>query len=231
MATHPVQLLRDALEPHGVQTCGVVASGLGQLVDGERVTLSDGLSFAIAHDEREAPVPVGDDGTELDNLLISISDEDDTRMLVWARPTPTSPVAGIGIDICSTEDFLEDDGGNRFSRLLFTEGEQLLVERSSLSVPISRAHAFSAKEAAFKACAPQLRRWYEMHDEELFFEAMDFELHEGGIARGTAPRSRGRTGRAERACERMGIARIEVSHALYEGMVLCVAVALRGRRD
>lgn len=222
MSQTPTQLLELACAGHGVRSCRVlVADGFR---DGDSVNALAGNAFVIGHDERLAPVPLGRDGERRD-LLISITDEGPVRMLAWAQIDAGSKVAGIGIDLCSTADFGQDETGEHFARLLFTDGEKELLEQMEGPAPRRRAMAFSAKEASFKATAASLRRWYEGHDEELFFEAMDFELCEGNVTRGTARKRHPE--RAQRACERMGIGLIEVSFMDYEDMVLCVAVALR----
>lgn len=226
MQAQPQKLLSDALEGHGYVACGVIARTSG-LLDGEWVSAEEGDGFWIGHDEREAPVPLDEGGRELESLLVSITDEGEERMLAWVRIPEGSDVVGIGVDLCSTGDFAEDERGDHFARLLLTDTEKRLVEKMEGTVPQRRARVFSAKEAAFKATAAPLRRWYEAHDEELGFEVRDFELcsverSAGSVARGTA-----RSGRAERACELMGVSRIEVSFANYADMVLCVAVALR----
>lgn len=224
MSETPTQLLERALAGRDVRSCRVlVADGFK---DGDSVSYLAGNAFQIAHDERNAPVPMGRSGERRD-LLVSITDEGPVRMLALAQVAPESGVLGIGVDLCSTEDFGEDEAGERFARLLFTDGEKALFDHLEGPVPTRRAMAFSAKEASFKATAAPLRRWYEGHDEELFFEAMDFELYPGGITRGTARKRH--EDRAQHACERMGIDRIEVSFADYQGMVLCVAVALGQR--
>ena len=222
MPEDPTQLLERACANHGVRSCRVlVADGFR---DGDSVSALACNAFVVGHDERLAPVPLGRDGERRD-LLISITDEGPVRMLAWAQVDAGSNVAGIGIDLCSTDDFRQDEAGDRFARLLFSDGEKSLIDQMEGPVPHSRAMAFSAKEASFKATAAPLRRWYEGHDEELFFEAMDFELCAGNVTRGTARKRHPE--RAQRACERMGIDRIEVSFSDYEDMVLCVAVALR----
>ena len=100
------------------------------------------------------------------------------------------------------------------------EGEQALVSAADGLVPLLRAKVFSAKEAAFKSTAAALRRWYGSHDEELYFEARDFELVSWSESRGA-----GRRDRAAIACEKLGISRIEVSFTEYAGMAFCVAIA------
>ena len=205
------QLLHDALARHGIADCGII----------DRAE-----DFpAVAHDEREAPYAVDDKGNELLDMLVSITDEDDERMLAWARVPAGADVLGIGIDLASTDDFLEDNRGNRFSRLLFTPAEKELIEQTEGSVPERRAMVFSAKEAAFKSTAAPLRRWYDAHDEELFFEAMDFELRADGTAGGHDRPRRGN--RADGALEALGIERIETSFTSYKGMIFCIAVALK----
>lgn len=183
-----------------------------------------GQGVAIAHDSREAPVPTDEGNHELRDLLISVTDEQDKRMLAWARLGTGSDVVGIGIDLCLTASLTDDKRGNRFASLLFTDRERELLSCGKGPLPLRRAQTFAAKEAAFKATSAPLRRWYETHDEDLFFEVRDFELWPDGVARGTA-----RSGRAAKACEMLGIDRIEVSFAEYEEMALCVAVAFTGR--
>lgn len=222
MPETPTELLERACAGRGVAACRMlVADGFH---DGDNVGLSVGNAFVIAHDERDAPVPIGTNGERRD-LLVSITDEGPVRMLAWVQVEPGSEIMGMGIDLCSIDDFKQDDSGDRFAHLLFTDGEKALIDQMEGPVPHSRAMAFSSKEASFKATAAPLRRWYEGHDEELYFEAMDFELREGDITRGTARKRHPE--RAQRACEKMGIGRIEVVFSDYEGMVLCVAVALR----
>lgn len=209
--TTPAAHLRAALAGHAFSDCGVIL---------------DADAFpAYEHDEREAPFAVGDDASELCEVLVSITDEDAERLLAWARVPAGSDIAGIGIDLSSTEDFLEDDRGEHFCRLLFTPGEKELIERMPGPVPMRRAKVFSAKEAGFKSCAAPLRRWYEVHDEELFFEAMDFELKSDGTEGGWERPRRGN--RIDAALGRLGISRIEVSFSSHKNMIFCIAVALK----
>ena len=208
--TTPAAHLRAALAGHAFSDCGVIL---------------DADAFpAYEHDEREAPFAVGDDASELCEVLVSITDEDAERLLAWVRVPEGSDIAGIGVDLSSTEDFLEDERGDRFCQLLFTPGEKELVESMEGSVPMRRAKVFSAKEAGFKSCAAPLRRWYEAHDEELFFEAMDFACREGGTAGGWDRPRRGN--RVDKALEALGIGRVEVSFSEHQGMAFCVAVAV-----
>ena len=203
----PEQVLEEALASYNVLDCGIV--------------LDDDQCCEIAHDEREAPYAVGSDGLEQKDLLVSITDEGPIRLCASARIGAGSAVAGIGIDLASTDDWPEDVHGDKFARLLFTDREKELIAAGNEPIPMLRAKAFAAKEAAFKATAAPLRRWYEAHDEELFFEARDFELVSWSESRGA-----GRRDRAAIACEKMGIAGIEVSFCVYEGMAFCVAIAL-----
>ena len=203
----PELLLRDALASHNVLDCGIMHD--------------DGTWRGIPHDEREAPYTLGKDGLEQNDLLVSITDEGPIRLCAYARVGAESDVMGIGIDLASTDDWTMDVHGDRFARLLFTDTEKELIAAGTEPIPMLRAMAFSAKEAAFKSTAPPLRRWYEGHDEELFFEARDFELVSWGESRGA-----GRRDRAAIACGKLGITRIEVSFCTYEGMAFCVAVAL-----
>ena len=207
MPMTPQQLLEDALARHrGVLGCGIV--------------FGDDAGASVGHDEREAPfVPDDGDGEE-PGFLISITDEDPERLCAVVRVAEDSDVLGIGIDLASTGDWTQDERGERFAELLFTEGEQALVSTADGLVPLLCAKVFSAKEAAFKSTATVLRRWYESHDEELYFEARDFELVSWSESHGA-----GRRDRADIACGKLGISRIEVSFTEYAGMALCVAIA------
>ena len=211
LPTNPEAHLRHALTHHAFLDCGVIF---------------DAMAFPVyAHDDREAPYLVGADKAERCEQLVSITDEGGDRLLAWVRVPKESDVAGIGIDLCSANDFLADEAGERFAQLLFTPGEKRLVDQMPGSLPMRRAKVFSAKEAAFKSTAAALRRWYESHDEEVFFEAMDFELKEGCLAGGHDRPRRGN--RVDKACETLGISRIEISFSEYRGMAFCVAVAVR----
>ena len=209
--TTPSTHLRDALSGHAILACGVI---------------DDTRAFpAYEHDEREAPFAVDEEDGELCEVLVSITDEGADRLLAWVRVPEGSDVAGVGIDLCSAEDFLEDERGNSFVDLLFTPGEKELIEHMEGSIPMRRARVFSAKESAFKSCAAPLRRWYDSHNEELFFEAMDFELGENRTAGGFDRPRRGN--RVDKALASMDIGHIEVSFSQYRGMAFCVAVAVR----
>ena len=207
MSITPQQLLESALTRHrGVLSCDIV--------------FGDDAGASVGHDDREAPFVMDGESGEQQGILISITDEDAERLCAIVRVAEDSDVLGIGIDLASTEDWHQDERGERFAELLFTVGENALISAAEEPVPLLRAKAFSAKEAAFKSTAAALRRWYESHDEELYFEARDFELVSWGESRGTA-----RKGRAATACEKLGISRIETSFSEYAGMAFCVAVA------
>ena len=207
MGDTPQQLLCNTLASNGITECGIIAEGDAFL--------------ALDHDVRGAPFAIDEGGNELRNVLVSITDEGPARLLAWACVPDGSTVLGIGIDLASTDDWPEDEHGDRFARLLFTDVERKLISIGEGPVPLRRAKVFSAKEAAFKATAAPLRRWYEEHEEELFFEARDFELMSWKESHGA-----GRRQRAAIACEKLGIKRIEVSFAEYSGMAFCVAAAL-----
>lgn len=98
----------------------------------------------------------------------------------------------------------------------------MLVDTLAPKDPVyAKAALFAAKEAAFKATAAPLRRWYETHNDELLFEVRHFVMEEPGIERGT-----GRNAAAQAAMDRMGIGRIVVQHTQVCGMALVTAVAL-----
>ena len=219
MNTCPTQLLCAALNGHGIASCGVAITSAD--LCGKEVIDADGKDVIVSHDGRNAPLLMDAGGHELHDFLVSITDEQDTRMLAWMRRGVGSAIVGLGIDLCSTTDFASDERGDHFARLLLTNGERKLLDCDDSSLPLRRAQTFAAKEAAFKAASAPLRRWYETHDSELAFDVRDFELWPNGIVRGTA-----RSGRAARACHMLGINRIEASFSEYKGMALCVAVAL-----
>lgn len=207
MPMTPQQLLEDALARH----CGVLGCG---------IVFGDDAGASVGHDEREAPFVPDDGDGEQQGFLISITDEDPERLCAVVRVAEDSDVLGVGIDLASTEDWTQDERGERFAELLFTERERALISAADGSVPLLRAKVFSAKEAAFKSTAAALRRWYESHDEELYFEARDFELVSWSESRGA-----GRRDRAAIACAKLGISRIEISFTEYAGMAFCVAIA------
>lgn len=176
----------------------------------------------LAHDQRGGPYAVGEDGRELDDVLLSATDENGHVMRVWAWPEDGSPIVGLGVDLASVEDFDDSPSDQELVELLFTERERELAHELWATRPsFGFAALVAAHEAAFKATARPLRLWYRSHDEELTFEAMDFSLSSPSVVRGDA-----RDGRAERALEAMGIGRVEVAFAELEGMVFALAVAL-----
>ncbi|WP_350454518.1 hypothetical protein [Slackia heliotrinireducens] len=125
----------------------------------ELLTVGEQLPpYAIGHDERKAPFPMLEDGTEVPRMLVSFTDDNGVCLYAWAIADEASPVLGLGADLASTEDF----------------------------------------------------------------EVRDFEMTEPGLERGTA-----RTGRAQPACDKLGISRIEVLHDPLPGAVLTFALALR----
>ena len=120
-------------------------------------------------------------------------------------------------------DDFDGDRGAHYRKLLFTDRDRKVVESGWSDKPEEGyAFAFSAKEAAFKACAAPLRTWYATHDEELSFDLRGFELDGTHRATGTA-----RRGEAQRAMDAMGITRIELSTLTFEAYVLTFAFALR----
>ena len=137
MSITPQQLLESALTRHrGVLSCDIV--------------FGDDAGASVGHDDREAPfVPDDGDGEE-PGFLISITDEDPERLCAVVRVAEDSDVLGVGIDLASTEDWTQDERGERFAELLFTEHEKALISAADGSVPLLRAKGFSAKEAAFK---------------------------------------------------------------------------------
>ena len=212
----------EALRPAGVEAFGICWGAPRSWDEGSSrvVPRADGTRLLLAHDEREAPYALGPDGREDAGLLVSLSDEDALAACAWARVAPGSGVAGLGIDLADPRDFA-GARGERFNRLLFTQAEQGLVPALAHGdEALGYAYAFSAKEAAFKACAAPLRRWYEAHDEELVFDLRGFELadlrHEAGTARG---------GAAQAALDALGIRAIELFRTEVQGCACTVAWA------
>lgn len=180
------------------------------------------LTLRVAYDEREAPYVVGDDGREDPQYLLSLADEGELVVCAWAHVDSRSPLLGVGVDLASTEDFDKRPSQQGFIRLLFGEREHELVREGWPDAPdVGYATAFGAKEAAFKATARPLRRWYESHDEELEFEVRHFGLVKTHEARGER-----RNAAAQRAMDKMGIGRIQVSYVPLQDAALVVACAL-----
>lgn len=180
------------------------------------------VELPILHDDRGAPYAADEKGNELPSLLVSLTDEQDTIAAVWAKTGERSSLMGLGIDLCSAEHFERRGGKYDIVRLLLTDHERDLAPMLDAERPThAYAMLFAAKEAAFKATAAPLRRWYDSHDEELLFEVRHFVMGRPGEELGT-----GRNAAAQRAMEKMGIRRIEVHHTQVGEMVLTVACAL-----
>lgn len=179
------------------------------------------LELRIAYDEREAPYVVDECGRERQDVLVSLSDEGTCLACAWAIVGDESPLLGVGIDLAETRDFDDRSVAQQFIKLLFCEREHELVRAGWPTAPsMGYATAFGAKEAAFKACARPLRAWYDTHDEELSFDIRHFSLVEAHTARGEQ-----RNGAAQKAMDRMGIARMDVQYAVVDGKALVVATA------
>ena len=183
----------------------------------------EGLAFNVAHDERDAPFAVDDEGHELANVKLSFSDENDFLAFAWAVTSPSSPLLGLGIDLASADDFERTrPGAQHFIELIFSDAEHRIARELHVDDPaLSYATLFGAKEASFKSTAQPLRTWYQTHNHELAFEVRHFSMTEDGTERGEQ-----RDGAAQRAMEQMGIGRIDVHYACVEGMALVVATAL-----
>ena len=178
--------------------------------------------ISIAYDERYAPYPLGPDGRERDELLLSLADEGDLLVCAWALVEPHSPLRGIGVDLASNKDFDEHPAAQRYIKLLFTEREQELAPTLwSDNLAGSYAALFGAKEAAFKACAHPLRLWYRQHSQELVFEVRHFSAVDAHTERGEQ-----RDGAAQRALDAMSIERMAISSAPLDDKALVVACAL-----
>lgn len=201
------------------------------MAEGSFETASDGIrSFAreggqvlqVAHDEREAPAVLDDTDALDDSVLVSFTDEHEAGLLAWMARPRGNRVVGLGIDLAAVEDFA-GDRGEHFNHLLFTDDEQQLVAEAWPHEPArGYAFAFSAKEAAFKACAAPLRSWYRTHSEELLFDLRSFELDGWDHEKGTA-----RRGEAQRAMNLMGIRTIELHRLFWNDMALTIALALQ----
>ncbi len=182
------------------------------------------LTPSVAHDERHAPYLQEPSGNERRDLLLSLSDEGEMLAAAWAQPGENSPLLGLGIDLCAASRFEPRPGRRDRARLLLAKRERALAPSiwpRPEDLPLAYATLFAAKEAAFKATAVPLRRWYESHDDELRFGVRHFVMEGPLVERGT-----GRDGAAQRALDALGIARIEVRYAQLDEMALVVACAL-----
>lgn len=226
--------LGHLVERHGATTHGVTVDlpGRWQTAAGHEIPIDIGPARGsarprrptcrLAHDEREAPVCLGDDGTWDDSLLVSLSDEGAVALCAWLEAPERTPIAGIGVDLATRGDFAGERGAT-FNHLLFTEHEQGLVDEiCPHDHALGCAFAFSAKEAAFKACAAPLRAWYARHDQELVFDLRSFQLDDADHEVGTA-----RRGEAQQALDAMGIERIELARTSVGDLALTFAIALR----
>lgn len=223
-AERATSLLEALLTPDGPPPCGVTFAPTGFWAQGDRrlVPLESGRALLLDHDEREAPVRLNTSDSWDDTLLVSLTDEEETCACAWARVPEGSSAAGLGIDLASTQDFAGERGA-RFNRLLFTQREHELAPiLGGGNLALGYAYAFAAKEAAFKALAAPLRRWYQTHQEELLFDVRCFELADANHESGTA-----RKGQAQRAMDMLGIATIELDRMTLGDKALTIAVARR----
>lgn len=185
------------------------------------------LMVPLAYDEREAPFAVDADGNERDDLLLSLTDEDDYLACAWACVGAGSPLVGLGIDLSAGAHFAERPATSKrrdLSLLLFTPEERTLIPALGDDELIAKATLFAAKEAAFKSCAHPLRTWYHTQSQQLLFEVRHFVMAEPGLERGT-----GRNRAAQDAMDLMGIERIAIWSAEVCGMALVTATALLPR--
>ena len=219
------ELLAEALAPFGASGWVRVAPVGAWNVGGERlVSLPDGSIVRISHDERGAPFVLAADGAEDYNLLVSLTDEKRVAACAAAKADESADLLGVGIDLASPEDFA-GERGERFNHLIFSTGEQRLAPTLADDAALGFAFVFSAKEAAFKACAAPLRRWYDKHDEELAFDVTEFELATPYDVRGTL-----RHAHANRAMAVMGIRTCVVRREIC-GFACTIAVANKVKRD
>lgn len=174
----------------------------------------------IFHDERGAPYLRGNDGREDRGLLVSKTDEEASTLIAWVRPGGGSPVIGFGIDLVTLADF-EGERGRILVHHLLTRQDMRLAPELSPSPAAARGYAFSAKEAAFKACSQPLRAWVDAGRGEFCFEARGFELADAAHEQGTA-----RKGEAQAAMDALGISRIELLRAPAGGLLITAAFAL-----
>lgn len=186
------------------------------------------LTLRIAYDERGGPYVVDESGNEVKDLLVSLTDDKDYLACVWARVSKQSRLVGVGIDLTSIERFAHPRSKKHdLVKLLFTEHERSLAPQIDSGNPhFAHAALFATKEAGFKATAAPLRRWYDTHDRELFFEVRHFVTEEPGFAHGT-----GRNAAAQAAMDAMGIDRIVVHHTEVCNRALTVAIALAASED
>ena len=207
---HGIVLVRGAAS-WGAHESGVI----------ELPTRNGTLVVPIGYDEREAPYATDERGRERHDLLLSLTDEDDYLACAWAVVEPGSPVRGVGVDLSAAHHFRERTSGRDLSRLLFTDHERILADTLEDDPLLAYATVFASKEAAFKAMAAPLRRWYDAHERPLRFEVRHFVLEEPHLERGT-----GRNGAAQDAMDAMGVTRVVVRHACVCDMALVTAVAL-----
>lgn len=192
------------------------------------VPLGGGKTLHIAHDGWGAPVAV-----EGDDMLVSLADERGLEVCAWADPSEGSRVVGLGIDLVCIDD-LAGVRGRQLAPLLLSEHEISLAQKLYGGHPeLGYALAFSAKEAAFKACAAPLRVWRGTEGGEPVYEVRDFEL---------ARRNDGRRPlflsvcvlpakpRAQTALKSMGIQEIRVTHARAANVLVTIALALNATK-
>lgn len=226
------RLLSGVVCGRGVLACGVGVVGFSSAFvkeEGYRLRIpgcqAPDDTVAVYHDSRGAPYAADPEGNEYCDLMVSFTDDGSVTLCAWARVEGAGPLAGLGIDLCSPDDFPSDEFHKRIHSLIFTPQED---EAARLAYPESDskgfAYAFSGKEAAFKATAHALREHYRHSDTEYYFEMSYFETLSDETARGAVA-----DGPVTCALEALRIERIELSHCDYADMVCTVAVALEAR--
>lgn len=201
---------------HMTQEEGPTANNLVKIVplSGDTVTLR------IGHDERRAPFAIGPDGAE-EACFVSFTDELDCSICAFCA-APLGTAVGLGIDLCSNDEFSDTPANRRFAKRFFTSAENALeVNCPSNELAQLRARLFSGKEAAFKATSQALRSYYRSNSDEIRFTVRDFEI-DNGKAHGTR--------RCRDALRKLGITHVHVHSIAYRSMTLTCAVATHNER-
>lgn len=190
------------------------------------VSMGEGTRFVTDHDERGAPFVLNRFGIEDTSRIVSLADEHELTAGIVLELSEGSPIVGVGIDLCATDDFTDTPSNDRFCRRLFSDAELTLAAQGIFGPnEMGRAWLFSIHEAAFKATSQAVRAWYEQDHcaPSIHFTIRDFTV--------TNPHDATPCARAVPALEKLSIGRIVTESAPFHGMALTIALAFKGGSD
>ena len=171
----------------------------------------------VVHDRRGAPYALTRDGEPDASLFVSCTDEDAWRVDALLLHGDGAPWLGMGIDLCSVDEFTDTPSNRRFWSRTFTEAELAVASGVHSALALSRAWLFAAREAAFKATAAALRERERAGAAVPTYSFANFEVvstHEA------VP-----IGRAKAALDELGLGSLTLASTVLNGRALVLALA------